>query len=1230
MIGRFAWLILFFSMTWTGGLTIVASGQAQELAPGAPLAREIAGGQEHLYSVSLGAGQFARAVIEQQGIDLVVTLLGPDGKPIFASDRPTGAHGQESVSHEAGAAGVHQLRVRPLAAEAPKGRYVLTLELRPAAAAADRKRIEAERLLAEASQLGRVRATVETALARAEQARALWREIGDGYWASSAASEMAAFLIALGKNPPAIELAAETLAEKRGLGDRVGEGLVLMRLARAQAAAQRLPEAIASYERAIALYRELQDPGNEAFSLLGLAALQYQMRRYEKAIEPYERAILLFRELRRPADEAASLYRLSETLATIDDRPKAIARYEQALQLYRELKNALMEGRTLARLANTQMMEGKYDPASAYARQALVLGRQTGDLYTHSGALILLGTINSSLDRYDEAAVHLQEALTLQREKKLRQDEGDTLGRLAAIRHAQGRLDEARQLLEASLEILREVRYRYGEGLTLLTLTSLEMISGRPGRALSNVTQARAIFQELRLRSEEAMAVSAMGYIYYILGSHDRSLERFQEAEAIYRELKNRPGEVNSRMGAAMIRSVQGQYEQATILFDQALALARETGGASASSTVLMAIGEHLSRQRRYAEAQRAFAESLQFQRKAGVLLQEGYTLSQLGKAERESGRLLESVATLEQGVRTSRQVRDRFGEAEALAELMYSWKARKQPRLAIYYGKQAINLAQTGRATLVGLDQQLQQNFLKSKEPIYRELADLLIAEGRLPEAEQVITLLKQEEYFEFIRRDGPGSSDPGKSTLTPEEAALEKRYGEIADQLAALGAERGRLLEKKTRTPEEETRLAKLDADLVVAGNAFQKFLDQLSAELGGSKEGSARAYQARESQGLMEDLRELGPGTVALYTLIGEDKYRVILTTPDFQKGYEVPIGAAELNRKVLAFRQALQSPKYDPQPLARELYGILVAPMARDLEAAKATTLMWSLDGVLRYVPIAALHDGTRYLVERFNNVVFTPASQARLKDAPAGNWDVLGLGVSKSHGERIPALPGVVEEMRGIIREEGSGTGVLPGAIKLDEQFTQETMLNGLRRRFKVVHIASHFQFQPGNEANSALLLGDGSFLSLAQIKTLPNVFGGVDLLTLSACNTATGGAANGREVEGFGVLAQRQGAKSVVASLWPVFDASTKILMQDFYRLRETAGTSSKIEALRQAQLRLLRGEATIAAAPNRELVHEAPAPAPAAQLPRFAPDPKRPYGHPYFWAPFIMIGNWR
>jgi CHAT domain-containing protein len=332
---------------------------------------------------------------------------------------------------------------------------------------------------------------------------------------------------------------------------------------------------------------------------------------------------------------------------------------------------------------------------------------------------------------------------------------------------------------------------------------------------------------------------------------------------------------------------------------------------------------------------------------------------------------------------------------------------------------------------------------------------------------------------------------------------------------------------------------------------------------------------------------------------------------------QTAAEYPIKAAELNAKVAALREALQDPRRDPRPLAQELYKIIVGPVAKDLADAKAETLMWSLDGALRYVPIAALYDGRQYLVERYRNAVFTPASMSRLKDQPRANWTGLGLGVSKAHGE-FPALPAVPEELHGIFRDapEGAGVGVLAGRVMLDEAFTADTLRAALRQRFPIVHVASHFAFQPGNETDSYLLLGDGTHLSLAQLKSANNLFGGVELLTLSACDTASGGAgADGREVEGFAVLAQRQGAKAVLASLWPVADASTKQLMQQFYQLRNAPTPLPKAEALRQAQLALLHSAATADADGPRGVGQKSVG---------------GNYAHPYFWAPFILIGNWK
>jgi CHAT domain-containing protein len=354
----------------------------------------------------------------------------------------------------------------------------------------------------------------------------------------------------------------------------------------------------------------------------------------------------------------------------------------------------------------------------------------------------------------------------------------------------------------------------------------------------------------------------------------------------------------------------------------------------------------------------------------------------------------------------------------------------------------------------------------------------------------------------------------------LTPSEAVWEARYHAIADQLAALGTEYGALRRQRTRTAADTEQLQALEADLGVARQAFEQFLAQVQAEWRNAPQPSDTMHRlAEESQGLMDTLRELGPGTVALYTLVSDTTYRVILTTPEVQIAREYPMTAADLNRAVHAFRAVLAptsegGPLRDPRPLARELYQIVVAPVAQDLQQAHAQTLLWSLDGVLRYLPLAALYDGEQYLLERYRLVVFTPASHTRLKDLPRPQWTGLGVGVSKEHAY-FTALPAVPDELRSIIRDPTlpEAQGVLPGTIHLDEAFTAPALRAALRQGYPVVHIASHFQFHPGDETASFLLLGDGSHLTLAQLKTWPQPFQGVDLLTLSACNSALGGAA---------------------------------------------------------------------------------------------------------------------
>ena len=151
------------------------------------------------------------------------------------------------------------------------------------------------------------------------------------------------------------------------------------------------------------------------------------------------------------------------------------------------------------------------------------------------------------------------------------------------------------------------------------------------------------------------------------------------------------------------------------------------------------------------------------------------------------------------QGLSILREIQARFYEADALSELMLDWQASARPRLAIFYGKQAVNTLQAIRSDIRGLSRESQQSFAKGKEKSYHTLAELLISQGRLTEAEQVLNLLKEEEYFEYIRRDSSEASSLNRrADLTDEEATWEKRYREIGDRLVTIGTEHGDLLGK------------------------------------------------------------------------------------------------------------------------------------------------------------------------------------------------------------------------------------------------------------------------------------------------------------------------------------------------------------------------------------------------------------------------------------------------
>ena len=945
---------------------------------------------------------------------------------------------------------------------------------------------------------------------------------------------------------------------------------------------------------------------------------------YDQAISAFTRALALYRDVQDSEREGDSLTALGTAFNSLSQSEKAIGCYQQALAINREVKDRGGEGTALNNLGNAYYRLSQREKAIGYYEQALAIRREVKDRRAEAGTLENLGNSYYHLSQFDKAIDYYDQALAIRREVKDRQGEGQTLNGLGNTYNLMSQNDRAVAYWEQSLAIAREVRNRPGEGNTLDGLGNAYVDLSQYEKAIRYFEDALTIRRETKDRRGEGATLGNLAIAYKRLNQYEKAVSGYEAALAIYREVKDRQGEGQILNNLGNVYQSQDLPEKAIPYYEQALAIHREVKDREDEGSTLNNLGNAYNDLRQYEKAIGYYELALPIAREVKDREGEGETLLSLAEARHRLGNNGEAAAGFIQALAIAREIKDRPNEATELSGLMETWQASGQPGLAIFYGKQAVNTVQSMRSDIGGLSQDLQQSFLKGNEKPYHTLAEILISQGRLAEAEQVLALLKEQEYFEYVRRDaGEANSLNRRADLTPDEADYEERYREIGDRLMTIGVERGGLLAKKALTPDETQHLGQLEQDLAAGNQAFEHFLGDLTQHFSAKLEVTGRIENLRETQGIMEDLRELPAGTVAIFTLIGDDKFYAILRTPDAQKAYEYPIKSADLNRKISEFRQVVQDPKLDPRPLAQELYKILIGGMAGDLQQAKAETLMWSLDGALRYVPLAALYDGKQYLIEQYRVSVMTLASNTRLKDAPDQEWKAAGFGVTKGF-EDASALPSVASELSGIITTKPGDGGVLAGEIELDDQFTQQSMRQTLLKRYPVVHIASHFHFQPGNDTSSFLLLGDGGHLSLAELKTSPNLFGGVQLLTLSACNTGVG---DGTEVEGFGTLAQRQGAKAVVASLWPVADESTSHLMQEFYRIRESTQGMTKLEAMRESQLKLLRGEVKVkpGVEPGRGVVPNA-TPAGAAGFPV---NKDAPFAHPFYWAPFFLMGNW-
>ncbi|HEY9751500.1 MAG TPA: CHAT domain-containing protein, partial [Coleofasciculaceae cyanobacterium] len=665
----------------------------------------------------------------------------------------------------------------------------------------------------------------------------------------------------------------------------------------------------------------------------------------------------------------------------------------------------------------------------------------------------------------------------------------------------------------------------------------------------------------------------------------------------------------------------------------QALQLWQRVGDQKSAATTLLGIGRVYDALGQKQEALNYYNQALPLWRAVGDRSGEATTLNNIGGVYDDLGQKQEALNYYNQALPLWRAVGDRSGEATTLNNIGYLLNGQKQPELAIVFYKQSVNVYESLRDANRSLPRDLQASFSKTFAYTYQNLADLLIKQGRLPEAQAVLELLQLKDLREYTR--DAKLQTPGIS-LTPEEQQafdqILKEYttfNQLATQITSCEAN------PKAAGCDQLPQLYR-QRDQINA--AVERELDRLRATL---------AQQAIDpSQLNTEELNQAAraivtaqPGTIFIYPILQEKKIQFFLA---FQAGDGAlsfkPVAGVNVDSETLfttanKLRDLLRSPDSDLKQLqatSKQLYDWLIKPLEPEINQKTVKHLVFASNKATRYIPLGALYDGKDYLINKpyTLSIVLSASTTDPEADRPA-TPNILAAGAT-TFASADP-LPYVGQEIDAIVKTQDHPEGVFPGRALLDQAFDFASLQANLKG-FNFLHIATHGILDPGNIDNSVLLPGKGELIDKTKIRSLRNYgLGNIHLVVLSACNTAVGtSAATGSdptgqrlELSGISYYFMQDGAKAVLASLWAVGDPSTALLMQRFYFY--LAQGQSKNQALRQAQRDLLQLKDKAAAQQALTALPRGPGVRPLLPPPRAgAPG----YTHPFYWAPFILIGN--
>jgi CHAT domain-containing protein len=695
---------------------------------------ELKGGETESYRVSLTAGQFLHAIVEQNGIDVIAAAFAPDGKQLSYCDSPNDTWGSESVLLVAPESGEYRFDVSSPNSKAPAGRYQIKVVA-----------------LREATVVDRGHAAALTAFGAGNKLRAL----------QNAAAKRAA-----------IEKYGEALPLFRAAGDSYREGMTWQSIGAAYYPLNEFRKALDCFNHAVELARSVGDRRFESGTETWIAGMLDILGDVGKALDHYQRALKLSREGGYPIAEGSALSSIGKIYNDAGEWDRALSFYAQALSIFKEQNSPRDQAIALNNIAIAYDRSGEQEKALDYLQQSLEILRRGTDKNAHAYTLLNIGRAYRRLGEYKKALTYLDQAQLMQQETGSKAQRGETLDEIGAVYSDEGQNERAVEYLQQAVESQRAAGNLRREAMALNNLGKAYNLLGQPENALEQFNPALTTFRNLSDLSNAATSLEGIAQSERKRGRLDDACQHITEALRLRETVRARSGSLQLR--ASYRASVEKTYEFYIDLLMQQHA-ANPLGGYDAD-----ALSAHERGQAR------SLVEKLN---EARVDIRRGVEASLLEK-ERDLTRVLNAKAQRELQVRARKDNNELVMLQREISGLEDEYQ---QVQAAIRQSSpQYAALTQPQPLTLKEVQQQLDPDTLLLEYALGTERSYLWVVG---PDSLRTYVLPTQDEIQKVAQQvnDSLGARSVSNSLETPAQrtsriAQADSQFQESASQLSRM----------------------------------------------------------------------------------------------------------------------------------------------------------------------------------------------------------------------------------------------------------------------------------------------------------------------------------------------------------------------------------------------------------------------------------------------------------